>query len=86
MKIGPFLVVLLTHTNVTVKIIPHPHGAFCTRRIPPFVARSGDVDLGDSPGITAFDVFARRSLGGGGGVEGFSDGHCIRHRPFVHPV
>jgi hypothetical protein len=54
---------------VTVKIIPHPHGAFCTRGKPPFVARSGDVSFGDSPGVTAFDVFARRSLGSGGGLK-----------------
>jgi hypothetical protein len=71
---------------VTVKIIPHPHGAFCTRGIPPFIARSGDVNFGDSLGITAFDVLTRRSPGGGGGVERYSDGHSIRHRPFVHPI
>ena len=69
-----------------VKIIPHPHSAFRTRGIPPFIARSGDVNFGYSPGMTAFDVFARRSLGGGGGVGGYSDGNSIRHDPLFTPL
>jgi hypothetical protein len=55
-----------SNANVAVKILPHPHSAFCTRGIPPNVARSGDVNFG-YPGVLPLLTF---NFDGGGGLDG----------------
>ena len=73
---------------VAVKIPTYPHPGARTSGLPHFPSPIGEQNRGIPrvhPDISPFYKFARRSLGGAGGVGGYLDGHSTQHRPLVHP-